>query len=316
MAAAQRGHNNIIEILLLNNANPSITNNFGSNALHFAACYQTTTTTTVQLLLNNMKLEDINHKNLAGNTPLDCCYYLKGSSIKEDLIALISRKGGKRGIDLQMQKKSPNLKLYEMDICGVEKLNKYEAPTLKKAVARSYTFIYNEYQFKIKYCPKKQEATVTEIKSSDDQSLKIKKIIGKHFRTEIIIKFVYMDNAKGKGFCTQAVAYLLKVLLDEAAKKNEFPYEGKVYIESKNPCAAVNCYSHAFMINGFLPDKDEMERFIKTSHEWEKNMKKFPLLKFVFTRFISKSQLEKFKQQTSKKRKKVKNTSEIGDIKF
>ncbi len=125
-----------------------------------------------------------------------------------------------------------------------------------------------------------------------------------------------MDNAKGKGFCTRAVAYLLKVLLDEAAKKNEFPYEGKVYIASTNPCAAVNCYSHAFMINGFLPNKDEMEKFIKISHEWKKNMKMFPMLRFVFTKFISKSQEEKFRQQKSKKRKKVKNTSEIGDLKF
>ena len=34
-----------------------------------------TTTTIVQLLLNNMKLEDINHKDdTDGNTPLDHCY--------------------------------------------------------------------------------------------------------------------------------------------------------------------------------------------------------------------------------------------------
>ena len=123
-----------------------------------------------------------------------------------------------------------------------------------------------------------------------------------------------MDNAKGNGLCTRAVAYLLKVLLDEAAKIKEFPYKGKVYIASKNPCAAVNCYSHAFMINGFLPNKDEIKKFIKKSDEWNKNTEEF--LKFEFIKFISKSQEEKFKQQKSKKRKKVENTSKINNLKF
>ena len=97
MAAAWYEHSTIIEILLLYNADTATTtNNYGNNALHFAAYNNKTSTITVQLLLNNMKLEDINHKNTAGNTPLDRCY-LSTSSIKQQLIELIRQKGGKRG---------------------------------------------------------------------------------------------------------------------------------------------------------------------------------------------------------------------------
>ena len=100
MMAAYEKHSTIIEILLQYNADTATTNNYGRNALHFAACNNKTTTTTVQLLLNNMKLEDINHKDtLNGYTPLDYCYY-NDSSIKQQLIDLIRQKGGKRGSEL------------------------------------------------------------------------------------------------------------------------------------------------------------------------------------------------------------------------
>ena len=73
MAAAMYEHSTIIEILLQYNADTATTDEYGDNALHWAAYYNKTTTTTVQLLLNNMKLEDINHKERYGNTPLDYC---------------------------------------------------------------------------------------------------------------------------------------------------------------------------------------------------------------------------------------------------
>ena len=95
MAAAYEEHSIIIEILLQYNADTATTNKYGWNALHEAAWNNRTTTTTVQLLLNNMKLEDINHKNTSGHTPLDNCYY-NASSIKQQLIDLIRQKGGKR----------------------------------------------------------------------------------------------------------------------------------------------------------------------------------------------------------------------------
>ena len=100
MEAARNEHSTIIEILLQCNASTAPTNINGINALHFAARYNKTTTTIVQLLLNNMKLEDINHKDTRGNTPLDNCYYYNNSSIKQQLIDLIRQKGGKRESEL------------------------------------------------------------------------------------------------------------------------------------------------------------------------------------------------------------------------
>jgi len=100
MAAAWYEHSTIIEILLQYNADTATTDEDGYNALHYAAWFNETTTTTVQLLLNNMKLEDINHKNTYGSTPLDLCYEYNKSSIKQQLIDLIRQKGGKRTSEL------------------------------------------------------------------------------------------------------------------------------------------------------------------------------------------------------------------------
>ena len=101
MEAAIYELSTIIEILLQCNASTAPTNDYGQNALHKAAGnYKTTTTTTVQLLLNNMKLEDINHIDTFGRTPLDNCYEFNKSSIKQQLIDLIRQKGGKRKSEL------------------------------------------------------------------------------------------------------------------------------------------------------------------------------------------------------------------------
>ena len=107
IAAAIYERSTIIEILLQYNADTATatTDHNGRNALHWAAQYNTTTTTTVQLLLNNMKLEDINHKDTlnGGDTPLDYCYLYNtrnSSSITQQLIDLIRQKGGKRGSEL------------------------------------------------------------------------------------------------------------------------------------------------------------------------------------------------------------------------
>ena len=102
MTAAANEHSTIVKILLDNNADTATTEYDGYNALHFAVNNRKTTTT-VGLLLNNMKLEDINHKTTEyGNTPLDICYRNYGfkSSIVKRLIGLIRQKGGKRESEL------------------------------------------------------------------------------------------------------------------------------------------------------------------------------------------------------------------------
>ena len=108
--AAKYEHTTIIEILLQYNADTATTDADGYNALHRAAYINKTNTTTVQLLLNNMTLEDINHKDRYGDTPLDRCYY-NPNSIYQQLIDLIREKGGKRG-----DNGDQNQKADEMDV--------------------------------------------------------------------------------------------------------------------------------------------------------------------------------------------------------
>ena len=89
LAAAEYERSTIVEILLQNNADTAITNNGRKNALHYAARFNKTNTTTVRLLLDNMKLEDINMDFNNGSTPLDWCYRYNRSSIKQQLIDFI-----------------------------------------------------------------------------------------------------------------------------------------------------------------------------------------------------------------------------------
>ena len=84
-----------MEYLLQHDADVSITNRYGWNALHFAAYRNRTNTNIIQLLLNKMSLNDINHKSKYGGTPLDYCYFNNGSSIQQDIITLIRKHGGK-----------------------------------------------------------------------------------------------------------------------------------------------------------------------------------------------------------------------------
>ena len=93
MAAAMNEHTKIIEILLQNNVNTAAFDDDGWNALHWAARYNKTDTNTVQLLLEHMKLEDINRINYSGETPLELCDYNK-NPIRTELADLIRGKGG------------------------------------------------------------------------------------------------------------------------------------------------------------------------------------------------------------------------------
>jgi len=110
--------------------------------------------------------------------------------------------------------------------------------------------------------------------------------------THIEIEYVYLGNAAKQkpGICTRTVSYLLKVLLLESKRVKQFPYIGKVHISSKFPCAAGNCYSHAFQNNGFRPDPKEMEDFIK------KKASSLGLFDFKFKNFISTVQILKQKR--------------------
>jgi ankyrin repeat protein len=102
MIAAYFKHSMIVKILLQNGADTAINNEYKNNALHYAVWDNETETTTtiVKLLLDNMKLEDINQIDEDGDTPLDLCYKSDESSIREQLINLIRQKGGKQAEEL------------------------------------------------------------------------------------------------------------------------------------------------------------------------------------------------------------------------
>jgi len=132
------------------------------------------------------------------------------------------------------------------------------------------------------------------------------KIIGKWTNEKVVIKLVYMGQAKGSGRCSKAVSYLIKVMLLESAKLNAYPYKGEVYISSLQPCAAVNCYAHAFMNNGFMPDDKELKNFKEDSKNIDpKGKGMYNRFDFEFSGFFSKSQKKKYDQMSRKRTRYV-----------
>ena len=93
----------IIKILLQYDANPARLDSDGQNALHTAVMYGNKKKHTIKLIIDNLKLEDINRKDKGGDTPLDHMYYDDNSPIKQQLIDLIRQKGGKRASELENQ---------------------------------------------------------------------------------------------------------------------------------------------------------------------------------------------------------------------
>ena len=133
MEAVVYEHSTIVEILLQHGANPATTDNDGDNALHGAAYHNKTTTTIVQLLLNHMTLEDINHKDINGDTPLDYCYNLNHSSIKQQLIDLMRSKGAKRASELSGSSSGSGSSTGEVVHEGTKTVDEQLAEQLKEA---------------------------------------------------------------------------------------------------------------------------------------------------------------------------------------
>ena len=93
-AAALNEHFQIVKHLIeQGEADPNIASSYGSNALHYAARNNRTTTELIQLLLTNMTLDSIN-KKWGDLTPLDQCYRDNFSPIRQEIIALLRSKGG------------------------------------------------------------------------------------------------------------------------------------------------------------------------------------------------------------------------------
>jgi hypothetical protein len=216
----------------------------------------------------------------------------------------------------------------EKDPCKVDNFETYENRKLAKGQEFSTTYAFEDgtETYVLEYFHKEQKAVVRMIKckssstvvEEDEDWMKdddckvfyydpysnyvpfkygMQKIFGSYYQNEVQINSVRMGETKGSGRCSKAVSYLIKVLLLESAKVNSYPYKGDVYISSAHPCSAVNCYAHAFMNNGFLPDKEELSSFKLQLIEQPPN----PVFDFPLT-FFSKSQKEKYDQKSRKRR--------------
>jgi len=210
------------------------------------------------------------------------------------------------------------------DNCRALEIKNYNPPTLddaKEIKSNVVDYIFEEEfkTFTIRYFREFKEAKVMKIECFNEKTggkckkfeVSTDKMIEGHWTPSLVqIDMVFLADAKGAGHCTHAVGYMLKVLLKESEKLHEYPYTGKVYISSSNPCAAVNCYSHAFMINGFVPDSTEIAEFNEKSKQISEN--DGAIFDFTFYYFTSESQKKKMAAYKQKLMEKQRN-AETGE---
>lgn len=199
------------------------------------------------------------------------------------------------------------------DDCNVRAFANYKPKPLNDAVKQFvtvfYTFRDRNDKFKIKYTgdlnKSSGRAYVYRIKNSHIHATfktgtsPTAEISASWNKMDININNVYLLDAAGKGLCSRAIGYLIKVLLLESAKLNHFPYMGSVHVFTSNPCAAINCYAHGFMMNGFQPSSGEIQKFIE---HYEKKKKEDTHVDFRFIHFISRSQMAKHQSNVKKRR--------------
>lgn len=200
------------------------------------------------------------------------------------------------------------------DPCNTSSILLYKKRDLQGGKAETsvvrYRFEEAQKTFVVDYYRERREARVVKIICNKEGDEKCKpfahdllsvrsqrqtqKVVGNWNSTEVEIDNVNMGEAKGSGHCSTAVSYMLKVLLLESAKEGEFPYNGEVYLSSNNPCAAIQCYTHAFANNGFSVDKDELKKFKTISFQKISKEKGVDGIDYDLKGFFNKSQKEKY----------------------
>ena len=181
----------------------------------------------------------------------------------------------------------------------VIKLNKKKFIQEEDNGFRKWVFEDKLNIFHIEYDPSRRDAFVTKVLCKPENKRckpfiynplralrESKAIVGKWNDTTVEIELVFLGDTAGTGICTRTVSYMLKVLLLEAKKLEKYPYVGMVHIKTPSPCAAGNCYKHAFQNNDFRPDPNEIKAFIAKTKE--KQNGKFD---FTFKNFLNVSQL-------------------------
>ena len=155
----------------------------------------------------------------------------------------------------------------------------------------TYTFMDGEKTFVVQCEPIEdetiveegaQEARVTEIwgkntilqysKRTDDEDEKPQIDIYAVWTPEsqhIVLEAVYFNTGKREGHCTKTTAYLIKSLLLQAKKAGKDIKTAEVMLVSDDYCAASNCYIHAFMLNDFQVDQNDVVGFQKLVKQLE-----------------------------------------------
>ena len=124
-----------------------------------------------------------------------------------------------------------------------------------------------------------------------------------------------MGQAKGSGGVARQL-HLSKLCLRKC-KVERIPLQRRSLHIQFQPCAAVNCYAHAFMNNGFMPDKDELKNFKEDSKNIDpKGKGMYNTFDFEFRGFFSKSQKEKYDQMSKKRTRYVSVRTDKSEIKL
>tara|TARA_B100001059_G_C17821713_1_gene578695 strand:+ start:16 stop:807 length:792 start_codon:yes stop_codon:yes gene_type:complete len=99
MIAATREDFKLVNYLIEQGADPNVADDYGLNALHFAAWKNRSNTGLIQLLLNHMTLHSVNQELWVSTpletTPLDLAYRANHSPIRQEIIDLMRSKGAK-----------------------------------------------------------------------------------------------------------------------------------------------------------------------------------------------------------------------------
>ena len=103
MSAAAYEHIKIVQYLIYHaEADITITNCDGWGALHYAAQNNKRNTETIKLLLDNMTVNAINHKDKHERTALDRAYKNKHCKIEREIVALVRHLGGKQIVETKV----------------------------------------------------------------------------------------------------------------------------------------------------------------------------------------------------------------------
>lgn len=138
----------------------------------------------------------------------------------------------------------------------------------------NYTFNdCNKWQYTVSYNSQTKTAELTGL-VENDQNMKIgpgyAKVKAKW--NETTINLLEYEDPGDK--CTNAISYVLQVVLQEATKADEYPWIGRMFFTDVNAEARLQFYKNAFKSIGFNIDRTsskEITNLIKKKKEKETN---------------------------------------------